>query len=124
MWWLAVKSLRAAITGRVVTAVETPRAKLFWKGFAIHLTNPKAILGWGAIYAIALPAAPSIGQVWGMFAILIVASAVTFVGYAILFSTPAIARGYRRAARVFDAAFGLLFGAAAIKVLTARLTPT
>ena len=78
LFWLAIKSLRSAVRGRIASAVETPRSKLFWKGYAIHLTNPKAILGWGAIYAIALPAGPAIGQVWGLFTILIAASTVTF----------------------------------------------
>lgn len=121
--WLAVKSLRAAWFGRTVSAKAGSGRRSFLKGLAIHLTNPKAILAWGAIYAIALPAGASGADVWALFGTLIVASAVVFLGYAVLFSSPQIARAYGRAARVFDAGFGLLFGAASIRVLTARIVP-
>lgn len=121
--WLALKSLRAAWTGRRPTLAQAPKAQLFLKGLALHLTNPKAILGWGAIYAIALPAGAGALAVWQLFAALILTSMVVFWGYAILFSAPSIARAYGKAARIFDAAFGLLFGAAALRVLTARITP-
>lgn len=40
-----------------------------------------------------------------------------------LFSHARIARSYARASRWFDAGFGVLFGLASIRILTARLTP-
>jgi threonine/homoserine/homoserine lactone efflux protein len=119
--WLALKSLRAAWTGRRPQANAAPRARLFLKGLALHLTNPKAILSWGAIYAIALPAGAGPAAVWNLFGALLVTSMLVFWGYAILFSAPPIARVYARASRFFDAAFGLLFGAAALRILTARI---
>ena len=87
------------------------------------MTNPKAIFSWGAIYAIALPPGASALEVWKLFAALYVVSMMLFWGYALLFSTPWIANGYRKAARWFDAGFGLLFGAASLRILTARITP-
>jgi threonine/homoserine/homoserine lactone efflux protein len=121
--WLAIKSLRAAWYGRAISAKVGGSGRSFLRGLALHLTNPKAILAWGAIYAIALPAGASGADVWALFAILIAASTVVFLGYAVMFSSPRIARAYGRAARVFDAGFGLLFGAASIRVLTARIVP-
>jgi len=121
--WLAIKSLRAAWYGRSVSARAVGSGRNFLRGLAIHLTNPKAILAWGAIYAIALPSGASGADIWALFGVLIACSAIVFLGYAVLFSAPRIARGYARAARVFDAGFGLLFGAASIRVLTARIVP-
>ncbi len=121
--WLAYKSLRMAWQGRGVMQDRASDRRLFAKGFLLHLTNPKAILSWGAIYAIALPADASAFAISQLFAALIITSMAVFWGYALLFSTPWIARGYARAARVFDAAFGLLFGAASLRILTARITP-
>ncbi|MEP3843812.1 MAG: LysE family transporter [Paracoccaceae bacterium] len=121
--WLASKSLRSAWFGRVPNAAASSSGRLFVKGLLLHLTNPKAILGWGAIYAIALPAQASPTEVWALFASLIIVSMSVFWGYALLFSIPRVAQVYARASRVFDAGFGVLFGAASLRILTARITP-
>ncbi len=119
--YLAFKSLRSAWRGAGVTALPVPHNRLFAKGLLLHLTNPKAILGWGAIYAIALAPGSGPAAVWSLFAALICCSMVVFFGYALLFSWGPIARAYVRARRVFELTFGLLFGAASFKILTARL---
>jgi threonine/homoserine/homoserine lactone efflux protein len=120
--FLAVKSLRRAMDLVTVSggAGPVPR-KLFLKGLLLHLTNPKAILSWGSVYAIALPPGSAPAAVWEMFALLLAASAAVFLGYAVLFSSSAIARGYSAARRWFDLTFAILFGVASMKILTARL---
>lgn len=120
--WLAYKSLRSAWLGCPAHAPQIPQARLFFKGLALHLTNPKAILSWGAIYAIALPPGADGLAVWHLFGALVATSMAVFWGYALLFSTPRIAGFYARAGRWFDAAFGVLFGAASLRILTAKLT--
>ena len=119
--YLAVKSLRSALKGGGFAMHSVSVERLFVKGFLIHITNPKAILAWGAIYAIALPAGAGAAQVWQLFGLLIVTSMFVFFGYGILFSNPAIVRGYTAAKRWFDGIFAALFGAASLKILTARL---
>ena len=119
--YLAVKSLKSALKGGGLTMQTVSVERLFVKGFLIHITNPKAILAWGAIYAIALPAGAGAAQVWQLFGFLIVTSMFVFFGYGILFSNPAIVRGYTAAKRWFDGIFAALFGAASLKILTARL---
>ncbi len=119
--YLAIKSLRSALAPKPVALVHAANGRLFVKGLLIHLTNPKAILAWGSIYAIALPVTPEPALVWQLFVLLICASAFVFLGYAVLFSNPVIASGYRRAKRGFELVFGLLFGAASLKILTMRL---
>lgn len=122
--WLALKSARSALRsgmGKNARSIgRTPR-RLIGRGFLLHLTNPKAILSWGAIYSIALPAGAMPAQVWQLFTMLICASAVIFFGYALLFSIPRIGLVYRRCRRWFEGAFALLFAAASLKILTARL---
>ena len=119
--YLAVKSLRSALKGGGLAMQSVSVERLFVKGFLIHITNPKAILAWGAIYAIALPAGAGAAQVWQLFGLLIVTSMFVFFGYGILFSNPAIVRAYTAAKRWFDGIFAALFGAASLKILTARL---
>lgn len=118
--WLAVKSLRAAWAGAAARTMNAPRGGYFAKGLALHLTNPKAVLAWGSIYAVVIVPGAGPVAVLTLFCALIVTSMVVFWGYAVLFSAPRVARGYGAAKRVFDTAFGLLFGAAALKLLTAR----
>lgn len=119
--YLAAKSLRSAVRPKPVTIQPQSNESLFLKGFLIHITNPKAILAWGAIYAIALPSGASAGMVWQLFGLLVTTSIIVFIGYGILFSHPAVVRGYVSAKRWFDALFAALFGAASLKILTARL---
>ncbi|MFK7763414.1 MAG: LysE family translocator [Roseobacter sp.] len=122
--WLALKALRRA-TSRGAAQMGTPftgTAKaLFFKGLAIHLTNPKAILGWGSIYAIVAPSDATPATLFGYFGLLYAASVVVFLGYAVLFSTERTVRAYARARRWFDLAFAGFFGFASVKILTARL---
>lgn len=122
--WLAVKSLRTGLAPASAKPFRTARGttrRLFLRGYLIHLTNPKAILSWGAVFAIALPPAASLSSVFTLFGALITASTGLFLGYALLFSTHAIGEAYRRLRRWFELSFALLFGGAALKLLTARL---
>ncbi|AKS44781.1 Threonine/homoserine/homoserine lactone efflux protein [Octadecabacter temperatus] len=121
--YLALKSLRSAWQGQALKPQKATRIGAFGKGLALHLTNPKAVLGWGAIYAIALPSDAQPSSVVLLFGALISTSAFVFLGYAVLFSSAPIAAGYARLKRVFDLTFGVLFGAASLKLLTTKLTP-
>lgn len=122
--WLALKALKSAWT-KDDTPAGTPFAggfkSLFLKGAAVHILNPKAILSWGSIYAIALPANATPAAVFECFAYLYAGSIMIFIGYAYLFSSPSVVAGYGRARRWFDLIFAGFFGFASIKVLTARL---
>ena len=122
--WLAFKSLRSALAPVVPAekgALSGTLRGVFTKGLLIHLTNPKAILGWGAIFAIALPADAGPQAVFSMYAKLLAVSAFVFFGYGVLFSNRWIVRGYRKARRLFEAGFAALFGAASLKILTTKV---
>lgn len=121
--YLAFRSARSAWVGGIsrTNALTGAHWRLYGKGLALHLTNPKAILFLGSLYAVGVPANATLAQL----AIVIVAVAIQnfliFQGYALLFSTPAMTRRYLALRRWFDAAFAIGFGLASLKVLTARL---
>ena len=119
--WLAYRSLRGALRPGPARAAPTPPAgRAYLRGLLIHVTNPKAILAWGAVYAVALRPGASPTEVWGVFAALCSVSAAVFLGYGALFAAPPVRRAYARAGRWIEGAFGLLFGAAGLRLLLAR----
>lgn len=122
--YLAVKSLRSAFQEKSTLMKRGHQGSVptvFLKGTLIHLTNPKAILGWGAVYAIALPVGASVGQVFAMFAFLYAGSITVFIGYAFIFSTSGVVNVYAKLRRWFDLVFAALFGAASLRILTVRV---
>ncbi|HKL68563.1 LysE family translocator [Salibaculum sp.] len=118
--YLAVKSLRSAWRNRSAELGAVPRHRFFAKGLLIHLTNPKAMLAWGSIFAITLPSGSDPQHVGRLLALLVLVSATMFLGYAWLFSVGAISCAYARMRRWFELAFGLLFGAASLRIFTLR----
>ncbi len=121
--WLAFKSIRSAMRPGAPTmaaALPAEPRKAFLGGLMLHLTNPKAIFGWGAVYAVAVPPGSSLAELAAMGLFLFSGSIIVFVGYALIFSTETAMRRYISLRRWFEAAFGILFGGAAIAILSAR----
>ncbi|MEO0916442.1 MAG: LysE family transporter, partial [Pseudomonadota bacterium] len=119
--WLGYKSLRSAIGTSRPTDPAPLAGKAFLRGLLIHLTNPKAILSWGAVYSVALPPGAPWAEIWSLFVALSSVSALVFLGYGILFAAAPIRRGYARAGRWIEGVFGVLFGAAGIRLLSVRV---
>ncbi|WP_166418181.1 LysE family translocator [Cochlodiniinecator piscidefendens] len=122
--FLAYKSAKSAIRGGGVAAnaFETKsHRKAYLKGLALHLTNPKAVLFFGSLYAIGLPAGAGPQTLLLVIFAVGLQSAVVFHGYALLFSSPPMMRGYVRLKRWFEAAFAAAFGVAGLKILTTRI---
>lgn len=123
--WLAWKSARAAIRNDPAFGGAITRGGLhafYLRGLLLHLTNPKAIFFFGALYAVALAPGTTPATLVMIFAAVGLQSAVVFFGYALLFSRPAFRHGYTRATRSIRAASAVLFGAFAVKLATARIT--
>ena len=124
--WLAFKSARAAVRPAKASG-QTPRAPLgmrraWFRGLMIHLTNPKAVLFWGALFAVVVsPEAPG-KDILTVGAACLTSSVFVFTGFAMVFSLGPVRRTYLALRRWFDGAFAILFGAASLKILTARLT--
>lgn len=120
--FLAYKAARSALSGKdpaTKSIVGNSRA-LYLKGFALHLTNPKAILFFGSLYSVGLPSGIS---GWSLVLVVVavgIQSTILFHAYAFLFSSPAIARLYLKTHRGFEGVLALAFSAASIKILLAR----
>ncbi|HWK98131.1 MAG TPA: LysE family translocator [Pseudolabrys sp.] len=122
--FLAFKSARSALTPGEAVPVGIAAASLrgtYMRGLALHLTNPKAILFFGSLYAFGLPADATPVDLAIVVAVVGLQSAVIFFGYVLLFSNPVIVRGYLKLRRWFEGVFALAFGYAGIKILTAKL---
>jgi threonine/homoserine/homoserine lactone efflux protein len=119
--FLTFKSLRSAMKKDVQIKADIADGsfgKVYLKGLLIHLTNPKAVLAWGSVFALTLPPAAPITDLFRLQAILMGASTSVMVAYALLFSSAAAIRVYERARRWFELTFAALFGAASLKILT------
>ncbi|PTW57528.1 threonine/homoserine/homoserine lactone efflux protein [Breoghania corrubedonensis] len=121
---LAWKSARAALSARpaepMAPARQSSRARLYRRGLLLHLTNPKAVLGWIAIMSLGLrPGAPAytLAAILAGCALL---SVTIFVGYALVFSTKPMVTAYQRARRWIEGTLALVFGYAGIRLLASR----
>lgn len=118
--WRSARSAFQSAAERTPPDLVGSLGKAYLRGLALHLTNPKAILFFGSLYAIGLPAGTTGIGLITVIAAIGVQSFLIFHGYALIFSTPTIARGYSRMKRGFDAAFAAMFGYAGLKVLLSR----
>lgn len=123
--YLAFKAGKSALKSSAM-AMTDPRARSlrghYVKGLLIHLTNPKAIFGWGALFAIVVPPGSQILVVAQTFAILLAVSATVFLGYGVLFSTKRAIAVYQSLHRWIEGVFAALFAFAGFKILTARFS--
>ncbi|MDN4038221.1 LysE family translocator [Massilia sp. YIM B02443] len=122
--WLSFKALRRALAGDVPGAAAAgsdahagSALALYCRGAALHLTNPKAILVWLSIIALALDGDAGVSAGLPVVAACLAIGAIIFLGYAVVFSTAVARRLYVRARRWFDAVVGLAFGAAGVGML-------
>lgn len=121
--YLAWKSARSALSAEAGSTTSTDTMKtatLYRRGVLLHLSNPKAVLGWIAIMSLGLqPDAPQ-----HTLATIIAGCAVlgltVNVGYAVLFSTAVLGRAYRKSRRWIEGALAAIFGYAGFRLLLSR----
>ncbi len=126
--YLAYKSARSAFSPAVAQMlVHTPvvgRAEylqLYRRGLLMHLTNPKAILGWIAIMSLGLKPGAGASTLIAILGGCGVLGMIIFCGYAVLFSTAPAIRIYQRSKRYIESVLALFFGFAGIKLLMTRV---
>ena len=122
--WMAWKAFRAAsVRGDVPMGHGKSGSlkTLYFKGLALHLTNPKAILAWISLMTLGMPHGAPTSVIAIYIAGCVVIGWVTFIGLAVLFSTAPVLSVYRRARRGIEATMGVFFTFAGLKLLTARI---
>jgi len=121
--YLSYRSLRSAMASSqeqiAAVAVTSPGAA-YIRGLLIHLTNPKAILFFGALYSLAIPDNTTALGLVSVIGFVGVISACIFLGYAMLFSVAQVRQWYVKSRRVFEIAFAALFGFVGLKILVTR----
>jgi len=123
--FLAYKSARSAMTAEVSKSNYSVASTLpasYAKGLALHLTNPKAIFFFGSLFSIGVPVGSSAMDLAIVICAVGIQSSLIFVGYALLFSSPAMVAGYTKLRRWFEGVFAVAFALAGLKVLTARMS--
>ncbi len=123
--YLAWRSARSALRpDAAVVMAQVPEThdfrRIYLRGLLMHLTNPKAILGWTAIIALGLPPNAPREVIYAILAGCLAISATINCCYALAFSTAPMVRGYRRARRWIEGALAGMFTFAGIKLLTTR----
>lgn len=122
--WLAWKSARSVFRPAPAMADglgPSASRRSFMQGLTIHLTNPKAILFFGALYSVGLPPGTTPETVILVAMAVGAQSIVLFVTMAIAFSHGTVAAGYVRMRRLFEGAFAAVFAAAALAFLVPML---
>ncbi len=121
LFYLSYKSLRAALrsgTKGVVVQTVPGLGSTYMKGLLIHLTNPKAILFFGSLYALVISPEAAAADLLRVILTVACVSMSVFFGYAFLFSLAPVRRLYLKLRRVFESVMGLFFGVAGVNVLT------
>ena len=109
--WLATQSLRAVLRPGA-TRLPAPDRHFFWRGLRLHLSNPKAILAWLAISALAAPEHPDAQPGWSLLACCMSIALSVFAGYALLFSMAAARTYYTRVQGLLHAMLAAVYLAA------------
>lgn len=119
--WLAWKSARTACQPHAelrtaAASLQSPR-RLYLRGLAMHLTNPKAVLAWMSTVTVGLPPGASPHLAWVVVAGCMVMGVGIFSGYALAFSTPTARRLYARSRRWMEGLLAAVFGLAGLQLL-------
>lgn len=121
--YLAWKSARSATTTdtRQLKAVTlTKKTALYRRGVLLHLSNPKAILGWIAIMSLGLQPAALSYTMPAIIAGCAVLGLVVNIGYALIFSTEVMNRAYQKSRCWIEGALAAILGYAAFRLLLSR----
>lgn len=121
--WKAYRSARLpdskVALGNAPTNYTT--RQLWLRGYAIHVTNPKAIFAWLAIISLGLPENAPTSVIVLIIAVCMSSSLTIFITYALVFSTPHALRGYKAARRWIEGTMAVVYSAAGLKLLTSRI---
>jgi threonine/homoserine/homoserine lactone efflux protein len=121
--YLAYKGIRAAVNGgsaMIAPGQQVDGFNAWLRGLIVTASNPKVALFWASIatYVTSFTTTDSI-LVTFAFAVAVTAMLI-YGGYALVFSTAQSRRIYDRSKSVFEAGFGLVFGALGVMLLMSQ----
>jgi len=122
--FLAYNSARSAIKNTDFEIHETRGntiSSTYSKGLLLQLTNPKIILFFGSLYAVAVPSGVDAGALVSVILAISFQSILLFYLLVFLFSTTKFRDIYIGLRRSFDAIFAAFFIFAGFKLLTSKL---
>lgn len=121
--WLAYGAFRKAANPPALATGPVPArsaARLFAAGFALQVTNPKAIVFWLAIAALGATAGGGAIVYAAFFTACWLISFTCHAAWALLLSSTPVRAAYTRARRSVEATLGVLFSVFAFKLATSR----
>lgn len=121
--WLAWGAFRKAVHPPSIAATQVtakPATTLFWQGYLLQVTNPKAIAFWLAIAAIGAVDGAAIGTVALFVVGAFMISFAAHGAWSVMLSTAPFRAAYAGARRWVETALGLFFVLAAFKIATDR----
>lgn len=126
LFYLAFRALFAAWKGAPIelpaSSASQSLRRAFMRGLMIHITNPKVILLFGSIYAVAWSHDASVDLLLLLVIVIGAQSMVIFLAYVFIFSSAPIIRAYAALSRTFNTIIGFLFGVMAFKLLDVEIS--
>ena len=115
--WLAIKTWRTALAGRLASPTcsseRSALKKHFRRGLHLHLSNPKAIFAWLAIVTLASQDTSGWRDSVCLLVVCMGIGAMVFGTYALAFSFSAVRGWYHQWQRYLNAMIGAVFASAA-----------
>lgn len=123
MGWMALKAFRSALSSNVLDLPTSESQRkgglsLYTRGLLLHLTNPKAILGWAAVITLSQSGGGSIAVLVVTLAGCLIITNIIHFSYAAIFATRSAMAAYRRARRWIEGVLGGVFAFASYKLAT------
>ncbi|ALV29486.1 amino acid transporter [Pannonibacter phragmitetus] len=122
--YLAFKAARSALSAQAPESrgngLPASKGALYRRGMLLHLTNPKAVLGWMAIMTLGLRPDSPAHTLHAIIGGCVLLGITVFAGYALVFSTGPMIRIYQRARRWIEGTLALVFGVAGFRLLLWR----
>jgi threonine/homoserine/homoserine lactone efflux protein len=116
--WMAYKAARSALTrSDAMPSVKKSGKNLYWQGFALHVTNPKAVLGWTAVIALGQTGSASLAVLLTTLGGCLAITYTIHFTYAALFASKPSVAFYRRARRWIEGFLASVFALAGTRLL-------
>ncbi len=120
LFWLSYKALRASFNNSPLEIKPSHQqdrslSAFFLQGLALHLTNPKALLVWGAIITLGMPPQAEVGFASQIVFLCSLMGILIFISYALLFSNKRMISTYLKAKTWVERMIAAFFGFAGFK---------